>query len=217
MASRLVIKGWIRRFLGTSDDDPAFDDSVLDPIVQQAVDSLLTAIQDVNPDYLVKPPVLLTADSPTSHNYTFASQSAPITDFAKWLEVRYTDEDGAQLDEARLEELASFGGDFFAITGPDEAPILVTSSDTEAGTGLWLRYAYWPAVLAGDSSQPTGISSRFHDVVALEALFAFGLGGEQRLPPELRERWFDRRGQLLARAGRRGTGVSRTKLVRVDE
>ena len=215
MASRGTLRTLIRTFLGTSADDAAFSAAILDPIVQQAVDSLIASIQDANPDYLVKL-VTLVADTTTSHNYTFATQGTPIADFAKWLEVRYDDEDGSQLVEARLEELRDLGTDYFTIKGPDEAPVLVTSADSPAGKSLYFRYAYWPAELVDDNSVPTGIPSRFHDVVALEALFVFGLGGEQRLPRELYDRWFDRRAQLLSRVGRRGTQNSRTRMV-VDE
>jgi hypothetical protein len=214
--NRGTLKTLIRTYLGTSDDDPAYSDAILNPIVQQAADSLLSSIQDANPDYLVKTPVTLVADTTTSHNYTFATQSPAIADFAKWLEVRYNDEDGAPLSEARLEELRDAGTDFFAITGPDEAPVLVTSKDSPAGTDLYFRYGYWPAELVDDNSVPTGVPSRFHDVVALEALFAFGLGGEQRLPRELYDRWFDRRAQLLSRAGRRGVQNSHSRLVDLD-
>jgi hypothetical protein len=214
--NRGTLKTQIRTYLGTSDDDPAYSSTILDPIVQQAVDSLLSSIQDANPDYLVKTPVTLVADSTTSHNYTFATQGAPITDFAKWLEVRYDNGDGALLSEARLEELRDAGTDFFAITGPDEAPVLVTSTDSPAGNALYFRYGYWPAALASDSSEPTGVPSRFHDVVALEALFSFGLGGEQRLPRELYDRWFDRRSQLMSRVGRRGVQNSHSRLVNLD-
>ena len=210
------LKNLVRRYLGTSSDDPAYANDVLEPMVQQAIDSLVSSIQDANPDYLVKPPVTLVADTPTSHNYTFATQAAPIVDFAKWLEVRYTDEDGSLLSEARLEDLRDSGTDFFAITGPDEAPVLVTSKDSPAGNALWFRYAYWPAELTVDTDEPDGIPTRFHDVIALECLFVYGLGGEQRLPRELYDRWFDRRAQLMSRVGRRGVQNSRSRLVDLD-
>lgn len=211
--NRGQLKTLIRQFLGTSEDDQAFDDDVLNPIVQQAVDSLLTSIQDANPDYLVRTPVTLRADGGVGHNYTFTTQTVPITDFAKWLEVRYDDEDGSELEERRLEDLRNAGSGCFAITGPDEAPVLVTSPDSPAAALLFFRYGYWPAELASDSSVPTGVPSRFHDVIALEALYAFGLGGEQRLPRELYDRWFDRRNQMLGRVGRRGVSNSRTRIV----
>jgi hypothetical protein len=50
------------------------------------------------------------------------------------------------------------------------------------------------------------------DVVALEALFAFALGGESRWPQELRERWTNRRAALFAHIRQRGVQPSRTRL-----
>jgi hypothetical protein len=213
--NRGTLKTLIRTYLFTSDDDPAYSDTVLDPIAQQAYDSVLSDINQAKPDYLSKT-VTLAADSSASHDYIFATQAVPIDDFASWLEVRYTDEDGTALEEARLEELRGAGSDFFAITGPDEAPVLTTSKDSPAGTPLFFRYGYWPADFVDDSSTLAGVPVKYHDVVALEALFAYGLGGEQRLPPELFNRWRDRKAQMLARVGRRGVQNSRSRLVDVD-
>lgn len=211
MASRATIRTWLRSLLGTSSDDPAFTDAILDPLLQQSVDVILQEITDSNPAYLSKT-VTLIADSTTSRNYTFATQNPAIADFSKWLEVRYTDQDGAEFDHARLEELDRAGSSFFDIIGPDDTAVLVTSPDTTVGHKLWMRYAYWPAVLVDDNSVPSSIPSRFHDVVALECLFAFALGGEARRPPELRDRWLDRKAQLLAHVGRRGVAPARTRL-----
>lgn len=212
MAPRATLKTLLRTLLGTSDDDPAFQDTILDPIIQQAVDSLLTSIREANAGYLVKEAALV-ANSPSSHSYTLAGQSPAILDFAKWLEVRYTDDAGAELSHARYEELRAMGGSYFDITGPDESAVLVTSPDTSAGVPLWMRWSYWPAELEDDESEPDGIPRRFHDVVPLEALFAYGLGGEQKRPPELTTRWIDRRAQLIAHVTRRGTAPARTRIL----
>lgn len=202
--------------LGTSADDAAFSATILDPIIQEAIDGLLHDMQEANPHYLATS-VTLTADSGSSHLYTFALQSPAVTDFAKWIEVRYTDENGIPLAECRLDELRDFGSDYFTLLGREDAPILQTSADSPAGTPLFFRYATWPALLANDGDIPTGIPTRYHDVIALEALFAFGLGGEQQRPPELSIRWRDRRAQLLARVGRRGAQPSRSRLVRQED
>lgn len=215
MASRSTIRTWLLHMLGADADDPAFTAAILNPILQQAADSLVSEIQRANRSYLVKS-VTLAADSSTSHDYTFATQASAITDFAFWLEVRWKDKDGLLLDEAGIEELNGAGGDYFAVLGPDEEPVLVTSDESEAGKAIYLRYGYWPAEMADDNAAPGGIPTRFHDVVALEALFAFGLGGEQRIPPELSTRWFDRRAQLLAHVGRRGVQPSRTRLYKEE-
>ncbi len=211
MAARSTIVTSIRRFLGTPTDDPAYSDTILNPIVQEAVDSLLTDINEQNPDYN-STTVTLAADSSSGRVYTFASQSSPITDFARWRDIRWTDSDGLQLIEVRYDELRPAGADHFIITGIDSAPVLETSPDSTAGKAVWLRYTQWFADMTSDSNVPSGIPLKFHDVIALEALFAFGLGGEQRLPPEIRNRWFDRRNQLIHHVGRRGSQVARTRL-----
>ncbi|KKN06681.1 hypothetical protein LCGC14_1074780 [marine sediment metagenome] len=211
MAARSTIVTSIRRFLATPTDDPAYSDTILNPIVQEAVDSLLTDINEQNPSYN-STTVTLAADSSTGRVYTFASQSTPITDFGRWLDIRWTDSDGLVLTEVRYDELRPAGADHFIITGIDSAPTLETSPDSEAGKAIWLRYTQWFADMSDDNDVPSGIPLKFHDVIALEALFAFALGGEQRLPPELRNRWFDRRNQLIHHIGRRGSQVARTRL-----
>lgn len=215
MTTRATLKTLIWGLLGTTSDDPAYSDTILDPLVQQAVDSLLHDIQEANPDYL-STSVTLAADSTSSHLYTFSTQASPVTDFARVIEVRYTDSAGTELAPCRREELRDAGTGFYALIGPDEAPVLHTSPDSTAGAALYFLYGYWPAVLASDSSEPTGIPSRFQDVVAYEtAAIAFGLGGEQRMPDEIARRWRDRRGQLLKRVGQRSVWPSRSRLVNV--
>ncbi len=215
MAARSTIVSTIRVFLATPSDDPAYSNTILNPIVQQAVDSLLTDINEQNPSYN-STPVTLAADSSTGRVYTFASQSTPITDFGRWLDIRWTDSDGLVLTEVRYDELRPAGADHFIITGIDSAPTLETSPDSEAGKAIWLRYTQWFADMTsgsgGDTDVPSGIPLKFHDVIALEALFAFALGGEQHRPADLRDRWFDRRAQLIHHVGRRGSQVARTRL-----
>lgn len=211
MASRSSIVTSIRRYLSVASDDPEYTDDILNPIVQEAADSLVTDINRQNPSYNAAT-VTLSADSASSRVYTFATQSSPITDFSRWLEVRWTDEDGLELSEANWNDLRDAGSDAFTITGIDSAAVLRTSKDSEAGKAIWLKYTQWPAELTGDSSVPGGIPLRFHDVIALEALYAFSLGGEQRTPQELYNRWIDRRGQLIHHVGQRGVQPSRTRI-----
>lgn len=213
MASRATIKGWIRNLLGTTADDPFFADETLDPIVQQAADAIVGAILEHNPDFLAKTPVTLAALAATSNIYDLQTQAVPVTDFAGVLELRLTDDSGAAFIEARLAELHESGSQYYAITGVDESAQIVTSKDTAAGTPLWLRYRYWPADMVEDTDAPGGIPVKFHDVVALESLFAYGLGGEQRLPAELFQRWQDRRVQLLLHVGRRSTRPRTTRIL----
>ena len=211
MASRATIVTSIRRFLGTASNDPAYTDTILNPIVQEAADSLVTDINIQNPAYN-STTVTLGADSSTGRVYTFATQSTALTDFSRWLEVRWTDSDGLELIEVPLDGLRQAGASHFAIRGIDSAGVLETSKDSQVGTDLFFRYTQWPVALSGDSSVPGGIPLHFHDVIALEALYAFALGGETRLPASLFARWTDRRGQLIHHVGKRGAQPSRTRL-----
>lgn len=216
MAARSVIVTSIRRFLGTAADDPAYSDAILNPIVQEACDSLVTDINIQNRSYN-STTVTLAADSTTSHLYTFATQSSPLTDFASWIELRYTDSNGFELNEVPLDGLRQSGSGHFAITGIDSAGVVETSVDSTAGKDIWMRYTRWPALLTADGSVPGGIPLRFHDVIALEALYAFELGGEARTPQRLYTRWMDRRAQLIHHVGKRGAQPSRTRLYSDDE
>ena len=211
MASRSTIVTSIRRFLGAKSDDPAYSATILNAIVQEAADSLLTDINEQNPGYN-STTVTLEADSTTSRTYTFATQSTPITDFARWLEIRWTDFEGLELTEVRYDELQPAGQDHFFIAGIDSEPVLETSPGSSAGKDIFLRDTKWFADMKADADVPKGIPLKFHDVIALEALFAFALGGEQRTPPELQARWFDRRAQLIHHVGRRGSQPSRTRI-----
>ena len=195
--------------LGTTSDDPAYSSTILDPLLQAAIDGLLTDILLQNPDYLAST-ATITAASSTSHTYNVGSQQST---FARWLSVRMTDENGAHLREAqRYDDLDRAGPGYFIVSGIDSSAVLTTSADTTAGVDLWLRFQYWPTALGDDSDVPGGIPLRFHDVIPLEACFVFGLGGEGRRPPELAERWMTRRGQLLHWVGKRGPQNTRTRL-----
>jgi len=209
VASRATLKTWTLAWLGTSSGDPLYNDTRLDALAQQAYDAIVSDLHAAVPHYL-STTVTLAADGATAHTYSLAGQ-APT--FAKWLEVRHTDATGSRLTEARLDELEGAGSEYFAFTGPDQSAVLHTSPDTEAGTALWMRYAYWPTAFADDNSTPDGLPSAYHDVVALEmAVMAYGFGGEQRAPAEVFTRWQDRRHQMFAHAGRRGVQPSRTRM-----
>ncbi len=211
MASRSTIVTSIRRLLLTNADDPAYTAAILNPIVQEAADSLVTDINIQNPAYN-STTVTLAADSSSGRVYTFATQSTALTDFARWLEVRWTDIDGLALIEAPLDGLRQAGADHFAIRGIDSAGVLETSKDSQTGTDIFFRYTQWPTDLSADASVPGGIPLHFHDVIALEALYAFELGGESRTPAHLFARWEKRRGQLIHHVGKRGVQPSRTRL-----
>lgn len=216
--TRGEVKALLRTLLATDIDDPAYGDTAgsglsptLDPIVQQAVDSLIEDIYAEVPGYAPKVAVLA-ASAPTARTYPFVSQTPPITDFSHWIKVRWDSEDGTSLDEVSREELTTAGFACFAIMGADELAVLETSWVSEAGHPIWIEYGFRPADLVDDTSAIPLIPKKYHDVVALEGLFAFDLGGESVCPPNLLRRWQNRRAQLMARVSRRGTMPKRTKL-----
>lgn len=203
----------VRQFLGTAEDDPQFSDTILNPNLQDAYSGLLEDIKQLNPGYL-QTSVTLAADSATSRIYTWATQTPTITDFAGWLDIRWTDENGVPLTEVRYDELRNANANAFALSGQDEALVLTVASLADAGQPLWVVYNAWPAAWTSDTDSPTKIPVRYHDVVALEALFVFGLGGEQRIPGELYTRWETRRAQLMQSVAKRGVQPSTMRVVR---
>ena len=203
----------VRQFLGTAEDDPQFSSTVLNPILQDAYWAILEDIKKLNPGYL-QATVTLVPDSTTSRTYTFATQSVPLTDFAGWLDVRWTDENGWPLREVRYDELLTVDSEAFALSGQDETAVVTIPPTATPGTNLRMVYAAWPAAWTSDTDSPSMIPVRYHDVVALEALYAFGLGGEQRIPAELFTRWQDRRSQLLESVAQRGVQPSTMRVVR---
>lgn len=211
------LRSLLRTYLATSEDDPLYTAASLNAALQDAYDAVVSDVVRANRAYFTLTRTLQ-ADSATSHNYTFPAQPGWVSvDFAAWLEVRYTDADGLPLDEVRYEELKHVGPDYFALAGPDQSVVLTTSPATPAGTPLFLRYVAWPVPFGDDVSVPLALPTRFHSVLALEALFAFGLGGEAARPPELRERWLERKAQLVAHVTRRGVAPSRTRIVQHDD
>lgn len=217
MASLAVLRSQLWLYLATTPDDPLYTAAVLNGLLADVHRSLIAELQQINRSYLVKD-VLLTPDVNTTPvwstqpplTYTFATQSPAITDFAYWLEVRKTNDDGDLCQECPLSALRDAGNGFFAVLGTDDAPVFRLSKDTELGLNLYLKYGYWPPSMVQDTDTPVGIPVPFHDVLPLEACFGFGLGGESVFPPDLRMRWLDRRSALFAHVGKRGTQVSRT-------
>lgn len=198
-------------YLGTSSDDPAFPAATLNLLAQQAYDQFIADMLDSNPGYL-STTVTLQPDSSTALTYTFSAQSPPITDYHKWLEVRYTDQRGARLIEVRPEELDTTTAGTFALTGPDDTPVLTLGLQSQTNTNLFFRYAYWPAALVTDTDVPVGVPTRYHDVIALRmAELGFALGGETVFPPNLSILLMNRQASLLATVGRRGVQASRTR------
>jgi hypothetical protein len=219
VASLAVLRAKFLVLVATTTDDPLFTSAVVNDLLKDAHHNLVDEIHRTNRDYLTKD-VLLTPDVNTTPawssapvlSYTFATQTPAITDFAYWMELRKTNDDGDLLREAPLETLRDAGNGFFAFSGTDDSPVLRLSKDTEQGINVYLKYGYWPLDMQLDTDAPLGIPTQFHDVLVLEALFGFAIGGEGERPPELKERWLDRRSALLFHVGKRGTAVHRTKI-----
>lgn len=219
MASLAVLRATLLTFLSTTADDPLYTPAVCNAFLKDVHHTLLDEIHKTNRSYLAKD-VLLTPDATTMQvwstapvlQFTFATQSPPITDFAYWIELRKTNDDGDLLQEAPLDSLRDAGNGYFAVLGPDDSPVIRLSKDTEQGISVYLKYGYWPVDMQQDTDAPLGIPVQFHDVLPLEACFSFALGGESVVPPELRSRWIDRKASLLNHVSKRGTWPSRTKV-----
>lgn len=216
--TRSQVKAKLRSYLGADIDDPLYGDTAgaglsptLDPIVQEAVDSLLEDIYLEVPAYAPKV-AILAASAATARTYPLISQTPPVDDFSHWLKLRFDNEDGTELTEVGWDQLSSVGFACFAVVGADDQTVIETSLACDAGHPLWLQYGFKPAELLTDASQVPLIPRKFHDVVALEALFAFDLGGASEQPVGLRRRWQDRRAQLMARVSHRGIGPHKTRL-----
>ena len=211
MADLSTLRTMLRTLMAIESDDPAFPVPVLTEALNQATDALVNEIHLANPDYL-SVAVTLVPDTAGGRVYSLATQSTPVTDFYRWLEIRYTDVDGTELDEAEQRAFTNAGEGYFAITGTDEAAVLRTSQQSDS-KDLYFRYGFWPVQMVGETTTPDGIPLRFHDVIPLEALYVFGYGGEQGMPRDLAGRWMTRRGQLMTHIGSRGVAVARTRIV----
>ena len=205
--NRAGMRSLLRMMLGIDETDPTYTDARLNMALLHGHQSLLTDIEVHTPDFLWKT-ATLAVDSGETHKYTLSTQSAPITDFSGWLEMRYTDKDGSLLRECRADEMREAGGDYFSISSLDETAIITTSDDSPDSKALWLRYRYWPPDMDTDDDVPGGIPAKFRDVVALESLSVVA----PNAPQNLYLRWIDRRGQLMAHIGRRGVAPGRTRL-----
>ena len=198
-------------YLGTAADDPAYPSTTLNLLAQQAYSQVLAEMMDCNPGYL-STTVTLTPDSSTALTYTFSTQSPPITNYHKWLEVRWDTQTGGLLIEVRPEQLDRWAQQCFALTGPDDTPVITLGQGSGTGHNLFFRYAYWPAALAVDTDVPVGVPSQYHDVLAFRmAQLGAGLGAEGAMTPAMTVLAQDRLASLLATVSRRGVQPSRTR------
>jgi len=205
MATRSELKAQLRAMLGLSSDDPLASDVVLNPILNWAYQGVVAEIADLAPDALwASGTIALTALSGSTVAGVYQIRS-----------LRDTDAEGTDLVRVPRSELP-MASNAYALTGV-EAPFTVrVSADVTTST---LYYDYTQAAggsdLIADSTVPALVPTRFHDVIALEALFSAELGGEQTRPAALRQRHQDRKAQLFAylvRVAGPGT-ASRTRMV----
>lgn len=216
--SRLGMRQLVRGWLGLEDTDPQLTDGRLNLLLIQAHHALIEDIQDANPSYFTDT-TTLTALSDNVYTLPVAGYKT-ANGFARALEVRYTDAEGSELTETRADQLKSSGQGMYAIVQPpDAAPPtstvtlqLHTSQSTDSTIDLWLRYVYYPRDFDEEyeNTTPDGIPHHFVDVLALEALQLTGANAN----PALRERWIDRRAQLISRVGRLSKDPMRQRLVK---
>lgn len=205
MATRAALKLQLRAMVGLASDDPLASDTVFNPIINQAYQSVVAECAEAAPDALS-----------TTGTVTLTNGSGPTpADVYQIRAVRLVNSQGADLDRCPFAELELLSG-AYAVTGV-EAPFTVHVTDDVTDGTLWLAYTQGaPAEeLADDGDIPALLPAAFHDVIALEAGFAAELGGEQRRPPELKQRWQDRKARLFAhllKVGGPGP-ASRTRMV----
>lgn len=219
ISNRSHLRSLMRTWLGVRDDDRYYTDDRLNQLLQSAHASLLSDIAEVNPSYFSVVTTLVAEGSTgdDAHRYVFASQSSPITDFAKWEEVRVEDYEGVQMAQVRANELFVTGAYAFTLEqDKTDGLTLRTSPHAEDGVDVWMRYSYWPEAMTDDDDTPGGIPTEYIDIVAMEAVFSLP-GVVERTSPILSQRWVDRRGQMMFRIGKLGADSSRVRNVEDNE
>lgn len=181
------MRTYLRAMLGVEDNDKLYTSARLNLFLEQAHAGLVADVRKVAPTYYAA--VVTLTESGAGHTYNLVSQAGT---FAEVLEVRVANASGQELSQVRLEDLNAAAGNRYAISGQDAAVVITTSADVPANSALYLRYSYWPSALTSDIDPP-GIPEKFHEIVPLEALFTFELGGEAALPTTLKERWSARK------------------------
>lgn len=195
--TRDEMRTYMRTLLGVEDNDQLFTDARLDLLLEHAHAGLVGEMRKVAPDYFVKTSTI--TYSGTANQYNLGAQ---IPDFAEVLSVRVTDATGAKLSPTGIEQIGSAGSNKYALYDRDDIAKIITSGDVTGAVSLWVRYSYWPTALTSNIAPP-GVPEKYHEVVPLEAVFAFEIGNEQQVPKVLRERWELRKRQLLAHISNR--------------
>lgn len=195
--TRADLRTYLRTLLGVESNDKLYTDTRLNLLLEQAHAGLVAEVRQAAPEFFTA--TITLTESGAGNTYLLTSQ---ISNFAELLEVRVTNASGVELSQVRVEDLNAARGNRYALTGTDEQATILTSSDVTAAAALYVRYSYWPSAFTSDVAPP-GIPSAFHELVGLEAIFVFELGGEGVLPKSLRERWAVRRQAFLTHVSNR--------------
>jgi hypothetical protein len=198
------VRALMRVYLGTSEDDPAFSDTALTTLAQNAVRALLADY----PEGVLVTTTTLRPSAADPHYYGLGQQEPQILDFFVVDEVRLNDSTGAALREVPYPQRNAWGAAGYSVLNFDALAAIVTTPATTAGAPLFL--VYQPTIPPLVEGQPiAGVPVAFHDVVALDAArMAYAAGGEQRWPDTYELERQDRRAQLFAYLGRRSRDVS---------
>lgn len=195
--------------LGTDSSDGAFLPA---RITQWVNDSYNTLVSDLPGAFLVKSATLV-ADGGAGNVYTLSTQAVPIADWRQFRDVRLINSVGAQLDEVGYDDLSTWQGPCYAVTGVDASVMVITSPAVTPASAVWCLYAYWPTELVADGDMPSSIPARFHDLLSLMTVrLAFGSGGEQRFPDVYQERLEDRHAQFRMHVGQRSGTPQRLRI-----
>lgn len=189
--------------LGVKSTDPFYSVSRVDMALNTAERQISEEIRRQAPD-LERSIVTLLADASDSHGYTFATQAPPIVDFLEVLELRLTNSRGMLLTKVRDEQLGSVCGGAYSLIGADVTPVITTGDDVAAGAALWLKYGKRTPTWDAPSATPATVPVDYHDVIGLRALpILYALGGESKMPDDLRIVMIDRSGALWRHVGQR--------------
>lgn len=200
---RAALRQFCWDMLGVKSTDPFYPVSRVDSALNVAEHQVAEEIRKQAPGML-RAIKTLAADSPTGQTYSLATQAPPITDVREVLELRLTDSDGSLLGEVGDDMLNSVTGLAYSLVGADKALVITTSSGIAAGTPLYLKYNRASAAWTNASDSPETVPDDFHDVVGWRALpILFSLGGESKMPEDLRVISLDRHGALWNHVGKR--------------
>jgi hypothetical protein len=153
-----------------------------------------------------------TPNGGTGRVYSQSGFSVGVSALRTIVAVRLESHTGAKLREVEYEQLQSWAGYAYAITGPDDNFVLHTSPDVEESATLYVVTEEWHTELAASTDTPSWLPTRFHDIPALMAAeVGFSSGNEGQMPERLSAKLIDRRAQLRSHVTRRSADVSKVR------